>query len=128
MNEFMDLATYEELVDYLEELKLEYKNLEEIYMDKSWIKRYYKTLRCREVKKTSTFVDEKNLELMESGSEFLIDKDKSIAMVKANSKDYYKYILGEFELHTLARAYYLESEISEIESILSSAIGIRRVA
>ena len=41
-------------------------------------------------------------------------------------KDYYKYILSEWELNALEELYYLESEISEIESILSSVL--RRVA
>lgn len=126
MNELIDLATYEELVDYLEELKLEYKKLEDSYRDKNWFKRYYKTLRSRKVKETAAFVDEKNIELINSGSEVLIDKDKSISMVKFHEKDYYKYIISEFELYSLGRAYNLESEIAEIESILSSVL--RRVA
>lgn len=126
MNEIIDLATYEELVDYLEELKLEYKKLEDSYRDKNWFKRYYKTLRSRKVKETATFVDEKNIELINFDSEILIDKDKSISMVKSHEKDYYKYIISEFELYALGRAYYLESEIAEIESILSSVL--RKVA
>lgn len=127
MNTIIDLATYEDLSSYLDELKLEYKRLEEdLILEKKWIRRYYKTDRSKKIKATVNFVDEKNAELIDAGAEILIDKEKSLSKVKTSEKDYYKYILSEWELNALEELYYLESEISEIESILSSVL--RRVA